>query len=197
MEKEIFYVVGHKSPDTDTVCSAIAYSLLLKKQKINAVPAVFGDLNAETKYALDLFKVKDLLKLKSIKNKKVILVDHNEPSQSPDGIEEAKVAEIIDHHKIGFSSSEPITFIAKPYGSTATIVAEKMINENFKITKQIAGLLLCAILSDTVVFKSTTTTKTDIKIAKDLAKIAEVENIKNFGIELKKKLVLRVSQPRK
>ncbi|MDD4409755.1 MAG: manganese-dependent inorganic pyrophosphatase [Candidatus Pacebacteria bacterium] len=187
MEKEIIYVIGHKSPDTDTVCSAIAYSSFLKKQKINAIPAYYGELNPETEYALDLFKVKDLLNLKSVKGKSVVLVDHNEAIQSPDGIEDSKVVEIVDHHKIGFSSSDPIAFIARPYGSTATIIAERMFLEQFKITKQIAGLLLCAILSDTIVFKSTTTTKTDMKIAKELAVIAGVTNLKIFGIELKKK----------
>lgn len=187
MEKDIIYVIGHKSPDTDTLCSAIAYAALLKKKKINAVPAVYGDLNPETQYALDLFKVKDFQKVKTIKNKTVVLVDHNEPSQSPEGIEEAKVVGIIDHHKINFSSSDPIEIDVKPYGSTATIIAEKMMTEQFKINKQMAGILLSAILSDTIIFKSTTTTKTDIKIAKELAKIAGVDNIKTFGIELKKK----------
>jgi manganese-dependent inorganic pyrophosphatase len=187
MEKEQIYVIGHKSPDTDTVCSAIAYSSLLKKQKVNAIPAVFGEINPETQYVLDLFKVKDLSRIKTIKGKKVILVDHNEPGQSPDGIEEAKVVGVVDHHKIGFSSNEPIDLLVKPYGSTATIVAEKMISEGFKISKQTAGILLSAILSDTVIFKSSTTTKADMQIAKQLAAIAEVDNMKKFGIEIKKK----------
>ncbi len=187
MKKEEVYVIGHKSPDTDTVCSSIACAALLRKKGINALPAVFGELNPETKYALEIFKFNDLKKIKSLKGKKVFLVDHNESIQSPDGIEEAEVIGIIDHHKINFSSKDPLSIEIKPYGSTATIIAEKMICEGFKITKQLAGLILCAIISDTVIFKSTTTTNNDIKIAKSLAKLAGIENMKKFGIELKKK----------
>jgi len=188
MNKETIYIIGHKSPDTDTVCSAIAYSEFLKKKKINAIPAIPEDLNQETKYVLDYFKVKTPAKLKSIKGKKVILVDHNEASQSPQGIEDAEVIEIIDHHKIGCILSNPISVFTKPSGSTATLIAQKMFDDNkFKITKQLAGLLVSAILSDTVVFKSSTTTNEDILVAKKLGKIAGIKNLKDFGIDIKKK----------
>jgi len=188
MNKETIYVIGHKSPDTDTVCSAIAYSEFLKKKKINAIPAIPEDLNQETKYVLDYFKVKTPIKLKSIKGKKVILVDHNETSQSPQGIEDAEIREIIDHHKIGCTFSNPISVLIKPLGSTATLIAQKMLDDSrFKITKQLAGLLVSAILSDTIVFKSSTTTNEDIVIAKKLGKIAGIKNLKDFGIDIKKK----------
>lgn len=188
MNKETVYVIGHKSPDTDTVCSAIAYSEFLKKKKINAVPAIPEDLNQETKYVLDYFKVKKPIKLKSAKGKKVILVDHNETSQSPQGIEDAEVMEVIDHHKIGCTFSNPISILTKPLGSTATLIAQKMLDDGkFKITKQLAGLLVSAILSDTVVFKSSTTTDEDIATAKKLGKIAGIDNLKDFGINIKKK----------
>ncbi|MFA5742686.1 MAG: manganese-dependent inorganic pyrophosphatase [Candidatus Paceibacterota bacterium] len=188
MEKETVYVIGHKSPDTDTVCSAIAYSAYLKKTcRINAVPAVFGEINPETQFVLDYFKIKSPAKLESVAGQKLVLVDHNEKSQSPDGIEEAKIIEILDHHKIGFICSEPIIVHAEPVGSTATLVAKKMLaDKKFKITPQLAGLLVSAILSDTVVFKSATTTKTDIEIAKKLGPKAKIKNLKKFGIEIKK-----------
>jgi manganese-dependent inorganic pyrophosphatase len=188
MEKEIVYVIGHKSPDTDTVCSAIAYAAYLKKAKrINAVPAVSGDINPETQFVLDQFKTAVPAKLASADGQKLILVDHNEKSQNPDGVEGAKIIEVLDHHKIGFICSEPIVFQAEPVGSTATLVARKMMaDKKFKITPQLAGLLVSAILSDTVVFKSTTTTKIDIEIAKKLGKKAKIKNLKKFGIEIKK-----------
>lgn len=187
MDTEDIYVIGHKSPDTDTVCSAIAYAEFLKKRKINAIPAIPEDLNPETEYVLNYFKAKTPIKLKSIKGKKVILVDHNEATQSPEGIEEAEVVEIIDHHKIGRAFSSPISFQTKPLGSTATLIAQKMLSDGkFKVTKQLAGLLVSAILSDTVIFKSSTTTKEDVDIAKKLSKIAEIKNLKKFGIEIKK-----------
>jgi len=187
MEKTI-YVIGHKSPDTDTICSAIAYAEYLKTKGFEAIPARFGDLNPETKYILDYFGFENPINLDSLKEKQVILVDHNEKIQSPEGIEEAKIIEVIDHHKIGFSVNEPINFETKPFGSTATIIAQKIFNDqNFKITKPLAGILISAILSDTVVFKSNTTTATDIEMADKLNKIAEIEDLQRFGIKMKKK----------
>ena len=103
-----------------------------------------------------------------------------------DGADNAKIVEILDHHKIAFDLGYPIKFCTRPVGSTATIVAKIMMATNFKITKQLAGILVSAILSDTVVFKSTTTTPEDIYIAKKLGKIAGIANLKKFGIEIKK-----------
>ena len=187
MAKDTIYVMGHKSPDTDTVCSAIAYAeYLKKKEKINAVAAVCGDLNPETKFVLDHFKIAKPKKMESATGKTLVLVDHNESAQMPEGADSAKIIEVVDHHKISFDYPEPIKFRAEPLGSTAAIVAKIMLADNFKISKSLAGILVSAILSDTVVFKSATTTETDIKIAKALAKIAKIANLKNFGIEIKK-----------
>jgi len=186
MAQEKIYVIGHKSPDTDTVCSALAYAEYLKKCKINAVAAVCGDLNPETKFVLAYFKVPKPKKLESVAGKTLVLVDHNEKSQMPDGADTARIIEVLDHHKISFSGSEPIKFHAEPVGSTATLVAKIMLASKFKITKQLAGILVSAILSDTVVFKSTTTTEADIKTARILGKIANISNLKTFGIKIKK-----------
>jgi manganese-dependent inorganic pyrophosphatase len=186
MAQEKIYVIGHKSPDTDTVCSAIAYAEYLKKNKINAVAAVCGGLNPETRFVLKYFKANPPKKLASVAGKTLALVDHNEKSQMPEGADAAKIIEVLDHHKIAFEWPEPIKFHAAPAGSTATIVAKIMLADKFKISKQLAGILVSAILSDTVVFKSATTTADDIKIAKQLAKIAKISNLKTFGIEIKK-----------
>ncbi|MFZ3073632.1 MAG: manganese-dependent inorganic pyrophosphatase [Minisyncoccales bacterium] len=186
MAQEKIYVIGHKSPDTDTVCSAIAYAEYLKKNKIDAVAAVCGDLNPETKFVLKTFGIDKPKKIDSVAGKILTLVDHNETSQMPEGADAARIIEIIDHHKISFVCPEPIKFHSEPLGSTAAIVAKIMLANKFKITKQLAGILVSAILSDTVVFKSTTTTETDIKIAKILGKIAKIPNLKTFGIEIKK-----------
>lgn len=187
-QEETIYIVGHKSPDTDAVCSAIAYSEYLKHKGINAIPTICGELNQETKYVLQHFNIEEPISMCSTEERKVILVDYNEDSQGFAGLENAKIVEVIDHHKIGFSSSNPIRFEIKPYGSTATIIAKRMFNNaDFQITKPIAGILLSAILSDTVIFKSSTTTSIDVKIAEQLSKIAEIEDVKSFGIEIKKK----------
>lgn len=188
MDKKIIYVVGHKSPDTDSVCSAVVYAAYLKKAKrINVVAAAAGQLNPETKFVLDYFKVKTPFLLESAKGKTLILLDHNEKNQSPDGIESAKIVEVLDHHKVAFEWAEPIKFYTEPVGATATLVAKiALADKRFKLDKVLSGLLLSAILSDTVIFKSPTTSKTDIEIAKLLAKKTGVKNLKKFGIEIKK-----------
>ena len=187
MSKDTVYVIGHKSPDTDTVCSAIAYAeYLKKKEKIDANAAVCGDINPETKFVLDYFKMQKPKNLSDVAGKTLVLVDHNETAQMPDGANLEKVIEVIDHHKICFNCPAPVRFRAEPLGATATLVAKIMAENNFKIPKPLAGILLSAILSDTVVFKSPTCTPKDIKIAKDLAKIAGIKDIKKFGIEIKK-----------
>ena len=186
MAQEKVFIIGHKSPDTDTVCSAIAYAEYLKKNKTNAMAAVCGDLNPETKFVLNHFKVNKPQKIASVAGKTLVLVDHNETGQMPEGANTAKIIEVVDHHKIYFQGNEPIKFHTEPAGSTATIVARIMLANKFKITKQLAGILVSAILSDTVVFKSATTTEIDIKTAKILGKIAKIANLKTFGIEIKK-----------
>lgn len=185
--EEIIYITGHKSPDTDTICSAIAHAEHLKSKGVNVVPAKCGEINPETKFVLDYFGVEEPITIDSVADKKIVLVDHNEKTQSPEGIDNAKVIGVIDHHKMGFSSNEPIEVEIKPVGSTATIIAQRMMKENFPIDKKIAGLLLSAILSDTVIFKSSTTTRLDIETAEELNKIVGLKDIKAFGIEMKKK----------
>lgn len=185
--KQTIYVIGHKIPDTDTICSAIAYAEYLKFRGNDAVPAKCGEINLETRFILDYFGVEEPVTINTVKDKTIVLVDHNEKSQSPEGIDDAKVVGIIDHHKIGFSSNEPIEVEVSPLGSTATIIARKMMNAGFPISKKIAGILLSAILSDTVIFKSSTTTETDIEIAEKLNKIVGLEDMKAFGVEMKRK----------
>jgi len=187
-KKEAIYTVGHKQPDTDSICSAIAYADFLNKTGKRAVAARTGKINPETKFVLDYFKVKPPRLLSSVRGKKIILLDHHEKTQTPDNIEKAEIIEVIDHHKIAFQYPEPILFHTEPIGSTCSIIAIKYFgNSKVKLTKNIAGILLSGILSDTVVFRSPTTTKEDIIIAKKLAQIAKIKNLEKFGIELKKK----------
>lgn len=117
---------------------------------------------------------------------KVILVDHNERSQAVEGIEQAKIIEIIDHHRLGgIQTSEPIFTRQEPVGCTATIVANLHWHRNVEIPADIAGLLLSAIISDTVLFKSPTCTDTDREAAKKLAEIAKVD-VMQYGMEMLK-----------
>jgi len=209
MPKEKIYIVGHKNPDTDSICAPIAYAFFLKKKGKIAIPVRTGEINPETKFVLNYFKVKIPEILKNAAGKNLILLDHNEKEQSPDNIDKAKILEVIDHHKISFSFPEPIYFLTEPIGSTSTIIAKKFFQEKINPVRsksplataaslmrtsngvnppeKIAGLLLSAILSDTVIFRSPTTTKEDIEVAKKLAKIAKIKNLEKFGIEIKKK----------
>lgn len=187
---EKVYVTGHQNPDTDSICSAIAYAELKNQlgdeNTADYVPMRIGQINAETAYVLDRFGVKEPEFLEDGSGKALALVDHNEETQSVPNVEEADVVEVIDHHKINFQSKHPIFFHNEPLGSTATIIAQKFMDCNLELDKKIAGLLLSSILSDTVVFKSATTTQTDKKVAEKLKDAAQVEDVVEYGIEVKK-----------
>ncbi len=116
--------------------------------------------------------------------RRVILVDHNELAQSAPGVENAEVVEIVDHHRVGdVQTAAPILFLNLPVGSTATIVAERYRELDVDVPEQMAGLLLSAVLSDTVLLKSPTTTPTDVDVAERLASIARVD-VESFGMEM-------------
>lgn len=116
--------------------------------------------------------------------RRVVLVDHNEASQSAQGIEDASVVEIVDHHRVGdIQSSGPIMFLNMPVGSTATIVAMRFFENKVELPQEIAGILLSALLTDTVLLKSPTTTDVDHKIARMLCEILDIDMME-YGMEL-------------
>ena len=184
--KNKIYVIGHKSPDLDTTASAIAYSWFKNKQEktLCYTPSVAGPLNEETKYVLKKFNFPVPPVLKTLKGKKIILVDHNEVSQSADHREEAEIIEVLDHHKINFKYDKPIVFRVLPWGATATIIAHCCFKNNIKINKKMAGLLLSAILVDTVITKSPTCTLQDKEMIKKLSLISGIKNWKKYGMEI-------------
>ena len=184
----MLYVIGHKSPDTDSVCAAIAYSYLSKEcSGCEIIPATLGEINSETKFVLNKFGVKIPIVIDTAKEgDNFQLVDHNAYEESIKGLKDEMIIGIIDHHKVKLSLNSPRYIRTEPIGSTCTIITELLKENKIEITKEIAGILLSAILSDTVVFKSITTTEIDKTIAKELAKIAEIDNIEKFGIEIKK-----------
>ncbi len=180
------FIIGHKSPDLDSVAGVISYAKLknaIEKTK-KYIPVITENINKETKYSLRKFNFNTPKILKSAKNKKIILVDHNEFSQAVLDIEESQIIEIIDHHKLNFKYNEPIQINIKPWGSVCSIICQEFFNYNIKINKNLAGLMLSAILIDTVITKSPTCTKKDVKIIEQLANIAKINNWKNFGMEL-------------
>lgn len=122
--------------------------------------------------------------LLNIQKKQVILVDHNEHSQSVNGIEQAEILEIIDHHRIAnINTGSPVYFRAEPVGCTCTIIGKMYEENNIMPPPEIAGIMLSAILSDTLIFRSPTCTSEDIRIAKNLSQIAGVD-IEQYGMDM-------------
>ena len=130
---------------------------------------------------IGLFTEGDLIKEANIE---VIMVDHNEFNQAVEGIDHYRIQEVIDHHRLGsFSTPYPITFINKVVGSTSTIVATMFRETRTPLTKQLASILLCGILSDTLVLKSATTTDVDRDTAEYLASITDL-SIEEVGLDI-------------
>lgn len=180
------YVFGHQKPDTDTITSAIVLANLERALGIDATAYKLGNINKETAYALKTFEVEEPATLESIEeNSEVALVDHNEFSQSVMGIEKAKVKMVVDHHKIKFETIEPMYFITEPLGCTGTILYKLYKQNGIDIDSQMAGLMLSAIISDTLLFKSPTCTEQDKNAAEKLASIAGVD-IESYGKEMLK-----------
>ena len=179
-------IFGHKNPDTDTICSAIAYVELKNKLGKDVKAVRLGEINEETKYALNYFKVEKPELVENVAGREIILVDHNERTQTADGFEEAKVLELIDHHRISnFNVDEPLYARVEPVGCTATIILKLFKENGLTPSKETAGLMLSAIISDTLLFKSPTCTQCDAKAGKELAEIAGVD-LKEYGLEMLK-----------
>ena len=186
MEKIL--VFGHKNPDTDAICSSLVMAdLQTKIRGEEVISCRLGNLNEETKYALNYFKVEEPKLIEKVEEgQKVILVDHNEFTQSVEGIEKAKIEAVVDHHRINnFKTSEPLFYYAQPVGCTSTVLFELYNTNNIKIEPQIAGLMLSAIISDTLLLKSPTTTEKDKETAEELAKIANVD-LNAYGMDMLK-----------
>ncbi|TKD69956.1 manganese-dependent inorganic pyrophosphatase [Pseudalkalibacillus hwajinpoensis] len=186
MEKVLIF--GHKNPDTDTITSALVYADLKRKLGMNVEPVRLGAVNGETQYALDQFNVEAPRMVKTVSNEanSVILVDHNERQQSAEDIENVRILEVIDHHRIAnFETADPVYYRAEPVGCTATILNKLYKEQNIQIDKSIAGLMLSAIISDSLLFKSPTCTEEDVAAARELAEIAGVD-AETYGLEMLK-----------
>ncbi|HIV75540.1 MAG TPA: manganese-dependent inorganic pyrophosphatase [Candidatus Pseudogracilibacillus intestinigallinarum] len=180
-------VFGHKNPDTDTICSALVYADLKRALGVDAEAVRLGNVNKETEYVLNYAKVEAPRFIEKAEDvEAVILVDHNEFQQSVDNIRDVKVAEVVDHHRIAnFETQDPLYFRAEPVGCTATILYKIFKENDVEISKSNALLMLSAIVSDTLLFKSPTCTDEDVKVAKALEAIADVD-VNVYGLEMLK-----------
>ena len=185
------FVAGHKSPDTDSICSAISFANLLTQMGTPATPVCAGDANKETKYVLQHFgfehpQIVTNWEEYAPNGGDLYLTDHNESKQIIDGYKSMNMCGVIDHHRIGdFETDGPVFIRMEPVGCTNTILTKLYIENNQEISKNIAGLMLSAIISDTVLFRSPTCTETDKEMAYKLAAIAGVD-IESYGLEMLK-----------
>ena len=186
MEKA--YIFGHKNPDTDSILSAMVLEAIEKTMGESNIKAYrLGAINKETQYVLNFFGINAPELLERVpEGAEVMLVDHNSFNQSADGIEKAKIIRVIDHHRISnFETNEPLFYLSMPVGSTSTVLKGICESSGITIDKTTAGLMLSAIISDTLLLKSPTTTTRDKEAAEELAKIAEL-NIKEYGTNMLK-----------
>jgi len=180
-------IFGHKNPDTDTITSAIVLADLQNALGNAATAYRLGELNKETTFVLDFFKVETPELLIAVTDDDtIILVDHNEFAQSVSGIEKATPYMVIDHHRVsGFNSAEPLFFRVEPVGCTATVLYKMYLENDVVIKPSIAGLMASAIVSDTLLFKSPTCTELDQEACLKLAQIAKID-IEAYGLEMLK-----------
>ncbi len=179
------YVFGHTSPDSDSIIGAISLSYLKNKLGENCVPTRQGDISAETEFILNKFGATSPELKTSVAGEEVYLVDFSDKAQAPKDIMEAKILGIVDHHKLGdLTTDTPLECWIRPIGCSNTVIYEMYQAYNIDIPKDIAGMMMMAILSDTVIFKSPTCTKIDTKAVKELAKIAAVADYKSLAMEM-------------
>ncbi len=185
MSKKTF-IFGHKNPDTDSIVSSIAMSNLRNKLGDNTESCRLGEINKETEFALKTFHFKAPKLINSVsEGDSVILVDHNEATQSADNIDKANIRMVVDHHTMNFITNTPVYYLAEPVGCTATIIYKLYKQNDVEIDTNMAGLLLSAIISDTLLFKSPTCTQEDKDVAQKLAKIAMID-IYAYGLDMLK-----------
>lgn len=186
MAKEL--VFGHQNPDTDAIVAAISYAYFENQRGAEAEAVALGEPNEETAYVLDHFETAAPRVIKTATNevKQVMLVDHNEPQQSVSDIADVEVSHVVDHHRISnFNTANPLYYRAEPVGCTSTILWEMYNEKGIAIPTKLAGLMLSAIISDTLLLKSPTTTDVDREAVAALAKIAGVD-YQSYGLAMLK-----------
>ncbi len=179
-------IFGHKNPDTDSITSSLVLANLEKALGKDVEACRLGNVNKETQYVLDYLGIEPPRLIESVEDgAEVMLVDHANPKESIENLEEVTILKIVDHHKVALNTGYPLYYRAEPVGCTETILYKLYQENNVEIDKTIATLMLSAIISDTLLFKSPTCTEEDVKIAKELAKIAQID-CNTYGLEMLK-----------
>ena len=184
MEKIL--VFGHKNPDTDSITSSIVMANFEKKLGNDAESCRLGNINKETEYVLNYLGVEAPKLIDSVEDgANVILVDHNSYEESIDNLDKVNILKVVDHHKIVLSTSYPLYYRAEPVGCTETVLYKMYKEYGVEIDKKIAGLMLSAIISDTLLLKSPTTTDEDKKAVEELTKISDLDP-ESYGLDMLK-----------
>ena len=171
------YVYGHKNPDTDAIVAAVIAADYYNKLGVECTPIRLGELNKETQFLVDYFGFEVPELMESIDDgTRVVLVDHNEIAQSFDNLRELDIYAIIDHHKFNLQTDAPLNIRAEIIGSTASILYKMYEEAGLELNKQQAGMMIAAVISDTLFFRSPTTTDQDRYIVDELNEIAEIED---------------------
>ena len=178
-------ILGHMSPDADSILSAIAMQDLMTKRGMDCQAYAQGKPTLDTQWVLDKFGFDAPEIIASVKERDVVLVDTTNTTELPKDINEATIKMVVDHHNLGqITTSSPLEMWVRPVGCCGTIIKEIYESDGQEIPEKIAGILLAAILNDTLIFKSPTTTPADTKAAKGLAKIAKIDDLVAFGREM-------------
>ncbi|HEO7677060.1 TPA: manganese-dependent inorganic pyrophosphatase [Streptococcus agalactiae] len=183
-------VFGHQNPDSDAIGSSVAFAYLAKEAwGLDTEAVALGTPNEETAYVLDYFGVQAPRVVESAKAEgveTVILTDHNEFQQSISDIKDVTVYGVVDHHRVAnFETANPLYMRLEPVGSASSIVYRMFKENGVSVPKELAGLLLSGLISDTLLLKSSTTHASDIPVAKELAELAGV-NLEEYGLEMLK-----------
>ncbi len=180
-------IFGHKNPDTDSVMSSLIMADYCEKMGIDATACMLGETSLETQYILEYLNIEAPMIIKNVdEGQKVIMVDHNEFGQSVDGIEHAIITHVVDHHRVAnFNTASPLEMRLMPVGCTATVLYTLYEENNLDLENNIAIMMISAICSDTLIFKSPTTTAKDEEVARKLAKKVGID-IETYAMEMLK-----------
>ena len=181
------YIFGHKNPDTDTITSSLVMANFERKLgNVDAVACRLGNINKETEYVLNYLGIEAPELIEGVEDgANVILVDHNSPKESIDNLENVNILKVVDHHKISLETSYPLFYRAEPVGCTETVMYKLYKENNVEVDKTIATLMVSAIISDTLLLKSPTTTDEDRNAVKELAEIAGIDP-EVYGLDMLK-----------